>query len=138
MDILFIFLLPLISPFICIKVFELSGKETFESFINYYLLWLYFFAFGSISPYIITLIYLIFSILLLTILSYENCKIRVINLKDYKLYLGLFGSLFLISIIFNYDGLQWVSASMLLLQCMCFVIERILNYKSSYHDNKES
>lgn len=125
---LFIFIAPLLVPIISFKVFELSARQTFLGFIAYYNLWLYFLAFGSVSLYLSTFIYLFVCTLLLAML-YRQSKKESFNLCSYKLNLSLCGVL-LVAIAFEYEGLQWFCINILLMQCICFIVESRLSNKA--------
>ncbi|CAH9053586.1 hypothetical protein PSECIP111854_01199 [Pseudoalteromonas sp. CIP111854] len=130
----FIFLLPLFAPIVSLKVFGLSGRQTFVGFIAYYNLWLYFLAFDLVKYYFATFIYLLVCTLLLVGLLYYLSDEVSSYLGSAKLNLSLFAALLIISMVLNYEGLQWFSINILLMQCICIFVAWLMSKKRANHE----
>ncbi|BBN83747.1 hypothetical protein PA25_37320 [Pseudoalteromonas sp. A25] len=127
---LFIMLMPLIAPYLSIKIFEVSSKKTLYRFVGYYNLWLYFFVVDNYQYYSVSLVFIVACTSLLVILSLYAKESLVPNVREIALYLGVFSFLFFVALLKGYQGLQWFSANIILMQFVFMAFGKLFNKRS--------
>ncbi|NOU52199.1 hypothetical protein HG263_16845 [Pseudoalteromonas sp. JBTF-M23] len=127
---LFIMLVPLIAPYLSIKIFEVSSKQALNGFVGYYNLWLYFFVVDNYQYYIVTLVFIVACTSLLVILSLYAKESFVPNVREVALYLGVFSFLFFAALLLGYQGVQWFCINIILMQFVFMVFGKFFNKKS--------